>query len=85
MISGREPVEVKSNDSNVKSEPGKMIINKVPASLNQSHHYPTSFWRFFSWLHTQVSLPQTILIKYHIIHSKISTSKEVTNRKLDYR
>ncbi len=42
MVSGREPVEVKSNESNVKRDPGKMIINKVPAALNHIHHFTTS-------------------------------------------
>lgn len=35
MVSGREPVEVKSNEANVKSDPGEMIIDKVPAILKK--------------------------------------------------
>lgn len=38
MVSGREPVEVKSNEANVKSDPGEMIIDKVPAILKKVHH-----------------------------------------------
>ena len=68
MVSGREPVEVKSNEANVKSDPGEMIIDKVPAILKKVHHLTTPFFQFFS--QTQVSLPQTIFIKCSIFQKK---------------
>lgn len=46
MVSGREPVEVKSNEANVKSDPGEMIIDKVPAILKKVHHLTTPFFNF---------------------------------------
>ena len=69
MVSGREPVEVKSNKANVKSDPGEMIIDKVPAILKKVHHLTTPFFQFCS--QTQVSLPQTIFIKCSIFQKKI--------------
>ena len=69
MVSGREPVEVKSNEANVKSGPGEMIIDKVPAILKKVHHLTTPFFQFCS--QTQVSLPQTIFIKCSIFQRKI--------------
>ena len=69
MVSGREPVEVKSNEANVKSDPGEMIIDKVPAILKKVHHLTTNFFQFCS--QTQVSLPQTIFIKCSIFQKKI--------------
>lgn len=69
MVSGREPVEVKSNEANVKSDPGEIIIDKVPAILKKVHHLTTPFFQFCS--QTQVSLPQTIFIKYSIFQRKI--------------
>ena len=69
MVSGREPVEVKSNEANVKSDPGEMIIDKVPAILKKVHHLTTPFFQFCS--QTQVSLPQTIFIKSSIFQKKI--------------
>lgn len=68
MVSGREPVEVKSNEANVKSDPGEMIIDKVPAILKKVHHLTTPFFQFCS--QTQVSLPQTIFIKCSIFQKK---------------
>lgn len=69
MVSGREPVEVKSNESNVKSDPGEMIIDKVPTILKQVHHFTTSFLQFCS--QAQASPPQIIFIKYSILQRKI--------------
>ena len=69
MVSGREPVEVKSNEANVKSDPGEMIIDKVPAILKKVHHLTTPFFQFCS--QTQVSLPQPIFIKCSIFQKKI--------------
>ena len=69
MVSGREPVEVKSNEANVKSDPGEMIIDKVPAILKKVHHLTTPFFQFCS--QTQVSLPQTTFIKCSIFQKKI--------------
>lgn len=69
MVSGREPVEVKSKEANVKSDPGEMIIDKVPAILKKVHHLTTPFFQFCS--QTQVSLPQTIFIKCSIFQKKI--------------
>lgn len=69
MVSGREPVEVKSNEANVKSDPGEMIIDKVPAILKKVHHLTTPFFQFCS--QTQVSLPQTIFINCSIFQKKI--------------
>ena len=69
MVSGREPVEVKSNEANVKSDPGEMIIDKVPGILKKVHHLTTPFFQFCS--QTQVSLPQTIFIKCSIFQKKI--------------
>ena len=70
MVSGREPVEVKSNEANVKSDPGEMIIDKVPAILKKVHHLTTPFFQFCS--QTQVSLPQTIFIKCSIFQKKLN-------------
>ena len=70
MVSGREPVEVKSNEANVKSDPGEMIIDKVPAILKKKFIiWPPLFCKFAP--QTQVSLPQTIFIKYSIFERKI--------------
>lgn len=68
MVSGREPVEVKSNEANVKSDPGEMIIDKVPAILKK-FIIDHPFFQFCS--QTQVSLPQTIFIKCSIFQKKI--------------
>lgn len=70
MVSGREPVEVKSNEANVKSDPGEMIIDKVPAILKKVHHLTTSFFQFFS--QTQVSLPQTIFLSIAYFREKLN-------------
>lgn len=42
IISGREPVKVKVNESQIKRNAVKMRVNKVPTPFNLFYHYFTS-------------------------------------------